>query len=260
MTAARSLPYLASTPNFRDMGGLPAGDGRTLRHGLLYRSEDFSNLSDSDAQLLQGLGVQLLCDVRSERERQQHPNRWPADSTGTLNLNIAADLRASHQAITELLSGTPGVEQAEQAMCVTYQLFPAAFAERLAELFARILQGGHLPLVFHCAAGKDRTGFIAAILLSALGVERETIYADYLLSAERWTGERSEAAIRRYLQPLCDGEPAVEVIRTLCHVSPTYLDAAFEVIEQEFGGLPAYLQRLGLNASATARLRELLLS
>ncbi|MEK1940292.1 MAG: tyrosine-protein phosphatase [Pseudomonas sp.] len=260
MTVSRPLPLLASAPNFRDMGGLPAADGRTLRYGQLYRSEDFSNLSDRDAVLLQNLGVQLLCDVRSDSERRQHPNRWPTDPVGTLNLNIAADLRASHAAITRLLSGTPGVAEAEQAMLVTYRMFPEAFTLRLAQLFGRILAGGQLPLVFHCAAGKDRTGFIAAILLSALGVEREAIYADYLLSLERWQGERSEAAIRRYLQPLCDQEPAQDVIQTLCQVQAIYLDAAFEEIEQRYGGVNDYLQLIGLHASAQDRLQALLLA
>jgi protein-tyrosine phosphatase len=259
MTVHRSRPYLTSAPNFRDMGGLPASGGRTLSYGLLYRSEDFSNLSEDDVVLLDGLGLQLVCDLRSDSERGQHPNRWQADRAGTVNLNIAADLRASHQAITRLLSGTPGKEQAEQAMLFTYRMFPEAFALRTTQLFDRILGGGQLPLVFHCAAGKDRTGFIAAIFLSALGVEREAIYADYLLSRERWAGERSEVAIRRYLQPLCETEPAPEVIQTLCQVSPVYLDAAFEVIEQNYGGVDNYLELIGLDVLTRERLQALLL-
>lgn len=259
MPAINSPPYLASAPNFRDMGGLPTRDGRTLRHGLLYRSEDFSNISDSDMARLDKLGVKLLCDVRSDNERIQHLNRWPANSADTFNLNIAADLRAGHQAITSLLCGTPGVAQAEQAMLATYRIFPEAFALRLTQLFDRILRREELPLVFHCAAGKDRTGFIASILLSALDVTREAIYADYMLSRERWLGERSEAAIRHYLEPLCEREPLPEVIQTLCQVSPIYLDAAFEVIEQTYGSLEDYLELIGLDASSRERLQALLL-
>lgn len=259
MTALHSRPYLASTPNFRDMGGLPASGGKTLRYGQLYRSEDFSNLSDTDVLLLQGLGVKLLCDVRSDSERRQHPNRWPAESANALNLNISADLRASHEAITHLLRGNPGVAQAEEAMRMTYRMFPKAFALRLAQLFDRILEAGHLPLVFHCAAGKDRTGFIAAILLTALGVERDAIYADYLLSRERWKGERSEAAIRHYLLPLCDQEPAAEVIQTLCQVRAEYLNAAFDEIEQRYRSTDDYLELIGLDARAKERLQALLL-
>ena len=108
--------------------------------------------------------------------------------------------------------------------------------------------------------GKDRTGFIAAILLSALGVAREVIYADYLLSLERWQGERSEAAIRRYLLPLCGQEPTQDVIHTLCQVKAIYLEAAFEEIEQKYGGIDGYLHLIGLDASAQDRLQALLLA
>jgi len=257
MSAPHSHLYLTSAPNFRDMGGLPASGGKTLRYGQLYRSEDFSNLSETDAALLQGLGVKLLCDLRSNSERHQYPNRWPADSSNTLNLNISTDLRASHQAITRLLSGSPSVVQAEEAMLVTYRMFPEAFAVCLAQLFERILHGGDLPLVFHCAAGKDRTGFIAAMLLTALGVDREAIYTDYLLSRERWKGERRESAIRRYLQPLCDQEPAAKVVQTLCQVRSDYLDAALDEIVQRYGSINDYLELIGLNAQAKDRLQAL---
>ncbi|MDR6575930.1 tyrosine-protein phosphatase [Pseudomonas extremaustralis] len=260
MTASSSPPYLSSVPNFRDMGGLRTSNGRSLRHGLVYRSQDFSTISDADLQHLQDLNAQLLCDIRSDSERQQHPNRWPIDGTSTFNLNISADLRANHQAITRLLSGTPGKAQAEQAMLATYRIFPQAFELRLAQMFERILGGGQLPLIFHCAAGKDRTGFIAAVLLCALGVPKNIIYADYLLSGERWKGEHSEAAIRRYLAPLCDQAPSTEVIRILSQVDSRYLDAAFEVIEQNYGGMEAYLIVIGLDQLAREQLCTLLLN
>jgi protein-tyrosine phosphatase len=252
---------LISVPNFRDLGGYPAECDRTLRHGLLYRSEDFSKLSASDMPRLKSLDIRLLCDLRSDRERLQTPNKWPVDSPcDSLNLNISVDLRASHAAIISLLSGEPTEEHARQTMLMTYRMFPSAFALRLAQLFERILTDRQLPLVFHCAAGKDRTGFIAAILLSALGVPRTTIYSDYLLTAERWKGEQSEAAIRRYLMLLCKAEPPLEVIRTLCGVSTTYLDAAFAVLEKDYGGVDSYLELIGLSTNARQRLKERLLA
>lgn len=252
---------LSSVPNFRDMGGYRAECGRSVRHGLIYRSQDFSNLSPADTARLLDLGIRLVCDVRSDSERQQTPNMWPADDQlERLNLNISADLRASHEAITRLLSGSPSEEHARQAMLLTYRLFPDAFAPRLAQLFECILTQEHLPLVFHCAAGKDRTGFIAAILLSALGVPKTTILADYLLTAERWKGQHSEAAIRRYLAPLCEKEPPTEVIRTLCGVSTDYLDAAFAALDSNYGGVANYLKLIGLHTEAQHRLKNLLLA
>ncbi|MCY1517790.1 Tyrosine-protein phosphatase [compost metagenome] len=250
-------PLLASTPNFRDLGGYVASCGRSVRRGMLYRSEDFSNLTPEDAEQLQRLGIRVLCDLRSDRERQLNPNKWQA--ADALSLNISVDLRAGHAIITHLLSGTPNREHAEQAMLETYRLFPAAFANQVPQLFQRILDHQRLPMVFHCAAGKDRTGFVAALLLSALGVPRDEINADYLLTAERWNGPRSEIAIRAYLAPLCDGEPSIEVIRTLCGVSPRYLNAAFEAIDRHYGGMDDYLESAGVDSHARKQLANLLL-
>lgn len=255
-----SSALLSSVPNFRDLGGYRSECGRTVRHGLIYRSADFSQLSPDDLKKLRNLNIRLRCDVRSESERLQTPGNWPTEHrTEELHLNISADLRASHEAITQLLSGTPTEEHASQAMRVTYRLFPAAFAPRLAQLFERILSNERLPLVFHCAAGKDRTGFIAAILLSALGVPRELIYSDYMLTAERWTGPYAEAAIRHYLAPLCNQEPSIEVIRILGGVNQAYLDAAFIRIDEDFGGIEAYLNLIGLDPITQDRLRGQLL-
>lgn len=251
-------PLLASAPNFRDLGGYTASCGRSVRRGLIYRSEDFSNLTPEDAEQLQRLGIRVVCDLRSDRERHITPNKWRAATA--LNLNISVDLRAGHATITRLLSGTPSQEHAELAMLETYRLFPSAFAEHMPHLFQHILDHKHLPMVFHCAAGKDRTGFIAAMLLSALGVPRDTIYVDYLQTAERWNGARSETAIRAYVAPLCDGEPSLEVVRTLCGVSPRYLNAAFEVIDQQYGGIDHYLESARMDSHARRQLGELLLN
>ncbi|MCY1277731.1 Tyrosine-protein phosphatase [compost metagenome] len=252
-------PLLTSAANFRDLGGYQAQCGRKVRHGLLYRSEALCELSDTDLETLRSLDIRLLCDVRSDGERLQAPNRWPVDApVATLNLNISADLRASHATICKLLAGTPDAWHAEQAMLATYRMFPQAFVQSLPMLFEHML-GGKLPLLFHCAAGKDRTGFIAALILSALGVPRETIYFDYMLTTERWHGVRSEASTRRYLTPICDGEPSDEVIRTLCGVHPAYLDAAFEVIDELFGSRHRYLAASGLPEAAQERLKDLLL-
>lgn len=168
-------------------------------------------------------------------------------------------IRANHLSVTNLLSGSPTVENANKAMLVTYELFPSIFASQLAKLLQSILVNEELPLVFHCAAGKDRTGFIAAILLSALGVPRTEIYADYLLTAECWKGAATEAAIRRYLDPICDQEPPIEVIHTLGGVSPAYLDTSFSVIDRDFGGVASYLELIGLHTEGRQRLKDLIL-
>ncbi|MFN9525607.1 MAG: tyrosine-protein phosphatase [Pseudomonadaceae bacterium] len=250
---------LAGAANFRDLGGYRTRGGRTIRYGLLYRSEALPELNDEDLAKLRSLGIRLLCDMRSNSERQQTPNRWAVGmDVETLSLDIAADLRAGYPAITELLSGYPTQWHAEQAMLATYRLFPQTFASSLPRLFESILQD-QLPLVFHCAAGKDRTGFIAALLLSVLEVPGDTILHDYMLSAERWRGSHTEAAIRRHLAPFCSDEVDIQVIRTLAGVNPIYLDAAFEVIESRYGTVEDYLNAAGIPSESLYRLRDRLL-
>lgn len=255
-----TTPLLASVPNFRDLGGYPTSCGRSVRRRLLYRSEDFSNLTPEDEDSLHRLGIRSICDLRSDRECQLNPGiRQASTSVDILHMNISADLRASHETITRLLSGAPTREHAERAMLETYRIFPGMFANSLPLLFERILDHRRLPMIIHCAAGKDRTGFVVAILLHALGVPQTAIYEDYLLSAKRWNGDRSERAIRNYLAPLCEDEPSRDVIRTLCGVEPRYLHAAFEVIDLHYGGIEGYLKLNALDANAQNRLRELLL-
>ncbi|WP_275629422.1 tyrosine-protein phosphatase [Pseudomonas sp. 273] len=255
--AARLL--LESVPNFRDLGGYRTRCGRCVRPGLLYRSEDLSNLSPEDLDRFRELNIKMLCDVRSASEQQRTPNRLPRDHRiDIVSLDILADLRAGNSVIHELLSSSPTAESAERAMLATYRLFPGAFAKQLPLLLDYLLNQ-NLPLLFHCAAGKDRTGFIAALLLHILDVPWESIYLDYLASADRWQGPRSEATIRGYLAGLSSTEPDQSVVRILCGVKPAYLDAAFDALIEQYGSIENYLALAGVQQTELLHLRDLLL-
>jgi len=252
---------LTGAPNFRDMGGYRARDGRAIRHNLIFRSEGLAELTLNDLEVVRRLGIRLVCDLRSERERQQVTSRWPEDSpVSTLHLNITADLRAGHGAMTRILLDSPSAEGATQAMLATYRHFPIAFSERLPQIFEQLLVGSSLPLVFHCAAGKDRTGFVAALLLSALDIPREAIVEDYLLTAQRWNGPRSEAALKQAFFATFGAEPPAQVIQPLMAVKEEYLAAAFGVIEEQYQTIDAYLEHVaGLGAEQRRLLQNLIL-
>lgn len=256
-----SRPLLAGAPNFRDMGGYRTRDGRRVRHNLVFRSEGMAELTQDDLDVVRGLGIRLICDLRSERERKQLATRWPEDSpVSTLHLNITADLRAGHGAMTRILLDSPSAEGATQAMLATYRHFPIAFAGRLLQLFEQILAGTSLPLVFHCAAGKDRTGFVAALLLSALDVPRDDIVEDYLLTTRRWSGPRCEAALKQAFFATFGAEPPASVIQPLMAVKEEYLAAAFDVIEQQYKTIDDYLEQVaGLGTEQRRALQDLLL-
>ncbi|WP_158244429.1 MULTISPECIES: tyrosine-protein phosphatase [unclassified Pseudomonas] len=254
-------PLLAGAPNFRDLGGYRTRNGRRLRYNLVFRSEGLAELTRDDLEVVRKLGIRLICDLRSEREREQVPTRWPENSpVNTLHLDIAADLRAEYAVMSELLLASPSTEGANQAMLTTYRQFPTAFAGRLPQFFEQILAGSNLPLVFHCAAGKDRTGFVAALLLTALEVPLDDIIEDYLLTARRWNGQRGEAAIRQALFAIFGEEPPTAVIQPLMMVKEEYLAAAFDVIEQQYKTVDAYLEQVaGLGAKQRLALQHLLL-
>lgn len=256
-----SRPLLAGAPNFRDMGGYRARDGRRVRQNLVFRSEGLTELTPDDLDVVRGLGIRLICDLRSERERKQQASRWPEDSpVSSLHLNITADLRAGHGAMIRTLLESPSAEGATQAMLATYRHFPTAFAGRLPQLFKQILAGTSLPLVFHCAAGKDRTGFVAALLLSALDVPRDDIVEDYLLTASRWIGPRSETALKQALFDTFGAEPPAVVIQPLLTVKEEYLAAAFDAIEDQYKTVDNYLeQAAGLGAAQRKALQHSLL-
>jgi protein-tyrosine phosphatase len=133
-------------------------------------------------------------------------------------------------------------------MCQTYRAFARESAPTYAHFFRHLLDQP-TPVVFHCTAGKDRTGFAAALLLGALGVPRDAVMVDYLLTNRLY---------RR--SPLVEAYGPAHVMDVLWQVQPAFLDAAFEAIDTDFGGLPNYLEGpMGLGPKALENLRERLL-
>lgn len=162
--------------------------------------------------------------------------------------------------MARVLLENPTHEGATTAMLLSYRAFPVAFGAHLADLFTRIVDGRSLPLVFHCSAGKDRTGFVAAMLLAALGVSRETILDDYMLTAEYWNGPRSEASLKLALHSIFGTEPPSAVIPPLVTVQQAYLNEAFASILERYKSIDHYLERaVGLTADRRQALRTILL-
>lgn len=242
-TSATPCRTLSGAPNFRDMGGALSRDGGRLRDGHLYRSEGLAFLTDTDLEALERLGIRLVCDLRSEKERVARPSRWP---TGTepewMLLNILVDLRAGNAQLIEMLRRNQTPEGARQLMVETYRMLPAALAPGLGRLFTRLAEGG-APALVHCTAGKDRTGVVCASILHALGVHRDDIYADYLLSGEYIDKVALAHHSRELFESVFGTSADPEVLDALIGVAPEYLDAAFASIEQDFGSFENYLQR-----------------
>jgi protein-tyrosine phosphatase len=247
--------------NFRDIGGLRAADGRTVRWGRVFRAGVLSYFTPTDDARLSQLGVRAICDLRRADERVREPTRWP--TTDVTRLDWADGTNAP--AVTgRLMPRQRDAESMRAAMLSLYRELPRWMVPRLQGLFDCV-STDRLPVVVHCSAGKDRTGFAVAMLLSALGVDRATIFEDYLYT--NVIGGFEEFARRRQGTSLglADEQhpllrmPA-EVRRVLLMADADYLQAALNQLDTEFGGVDRYLREaVGLSDAAQARLHAALL-
>jgi protein-tyrosine phosphatase len=236
------LLALAGGNNFRDLGGYRTSHGRTVRWGLLFRSGAMNGLTAADYDYLAARGIRTVCDFRDSRERAGAPVNWPAGKAPTI---LADDYQNDMKALASLFMGPPpGGAQARAAMAATYPGILQHFNSQYRRMFGELL-AGRAPLAFNCSAGKDRTGVAAALLLTALGVPRQTVIDDYLLSNRYFDarklmgGNDAQAAMFRRL-------PA-DAVQAIMGVDKSYIDAVFAVMDAHKGGVDGYLaDELGL--------------
>ncbi len=193
MTAERRLP-LDGADNFRDLGGCRTADERFVRWGVLFRSNDLADFTDADLDYLSEVDIRLQCDLRSDIEREKMPNRvlltpvpeileYPIPQAGMNPSEIQEAIR----------TGTMAELDIRQIMLSTYRSFPIEHRDLWARIFSRLQDPNSLPFLVHCTAGKDRTGFISALVL--LGVPEQTVYEDYL-AANRYRATYNNFVLR----------------------------------------------------------------
>ncbi len=236
---------LQGASNFRDIGGHTGTDGRRVRHGLVYRSDHLAGLTPDDHRALAPLRIAHSLDFRGQAERDALSSVLP----GAVAVNLGIEPTVVVQVKALLAAGQiPTEAETVALMAQTYQSFARDAIPTYARFFQHLLEEPS-PVVFHCTAGKDRTGFAAALLLSALGVDRDAVMADYLLTNQLY---------RR--SPLVKADGPAHVVNVLWGVQPAFLNAAFDTVAREFGGMDRYLQGpMGLEPTSMARLRERLL-
>lgn len=258
----RTPLQLKSAPNFRDLGGIACAGGRRLSCGLFYRSGVLTALAAEEFELLRGCGLKTVIDLRSGAERERIATPWPETfRPAELHWDVNADMQAGNDKVFAPLIANATAEGAREQIRHTYRLFPAAFAPRLGALFDQLLADQIQPLLFHCAVGKDRTGFLAALILLALGAETDCVLEDYMRSVDLVDRpplvKLTTAILRRQL----GFEPAMEIVEPLVSVHPSYLLAALEKIGEEYGSVPGYLERVaGMDEGRLERLRDRLCS
>ncbi len=250
-TAYQRRMELEGASNFRDLGGYEGADGRKVKWRHLYRSNSLAALTDPDLEQVGRLGIRLVCDLRREEESVEAPSRLPGDNAPVVLQLPIGPQRKDSKLYEYLWSGEATEEQLRDVMKHIYREFAIRYAPQYAEFMARVARADQLPLLFHCAAGKDRTGLAAAIVLEALGVSRETILEDYALT-NQYT--------RRNLIEKYPELKSPELFHTMMAANPDYLLASYAAIEEGYGSVERYLgEALGVTPAMREELRVLLL-
>lgn len=256
------MPHIAlqGATNVRDLGGTVTSSGRKLAGGRVVRGNSLSKLTDSDLEALAGLGLRTVIDFRSLGEAEQlGPDRLPAGAVGVALPIDAGDVQAFIGLFGDLGRQREllGDGKAAEFMRLANREFVAtdAHREQFAAALRVIADESRQPVLFHCTAGKDRTGWMAAIVLTALGVPREAVMEDYLASNEyMWP------AFEAQLRPLAAaGQLDMEVFEPLLKQHPSYLDSAFEEVSRRYGSFEEFLASgLSFSGEDLERLRATL--
>ena len=245
-------PHVIDVPgahNVRDLGGYRGADGKTVRYGRVYRSSSLAKATPEGLSRLRSKGVTLVIDFRTSSEiRQEGQDKLPS----------GAKRQKAPVNFVELagILSTPSLNPAVTAMNRSYRRMVTDAKARAA--FARTFRSvakAKSPVLFHCTSGKDRTGVMAAILLLSVGVDKATVYRDYL---------RSNDELGSYNQEIIDYLEREDVdsrlVKPALEARRSYLDAWFSEIKKRYGGFDAFLRKgLGIKPAEKTALRKRLL-
>jgi protein-tyrosine phosphatase len=249
----------AGAYNFRDLGGYATADGFTVKWGVLYRSDNLAKLTDRDLAALNTLGLYRLIDFRADFEKAAEPNRLPTNPGFQVvelpifdaNSQLGQDIR------DRIMNGDVTGIDADQLLVDANTQFASDFTPQFKAFLQEVQAADGKPVLFHCTAGKDRTGFAAAILLRILGVPQETVMQDYMLSKSYALEARARDI---FILRLTKGEATARVVEKLSGVEAAYLQAAFATIDAEYGSFENYVRDgLDLDDADIADLRASLL-
>jgi protein-tyrosine phosphatase len=254
LAAERRLP-VAGTLNFRDLGGYPAGDGRWVRWGHVFRSDNFAEVPASAWRELHRMGLREVFDLRHPAERERSPSNIPDDLDIAISVLAIGGEAAEAPDLVDLLSSGGRDSFGLDFMMEMYEKLVVEHGPTFARLLEHLSDPGRLPAVFHCTAGKDRTGVAAALLLEVLGVSRSRVLDDYELSTRYRSGPRIEQLRPRLVEAGVD----VESVRPFLSAPRPALATALAAVDARHGSVLDFLLAGGLDPAVPGRLRATLL-
>ncbi len=244
-TPSRLLP-LVGAYNFRDLGGYPTGDGRRTRWGRLYRSDTLHELTDGDLVALRDLGLRAVLDLRTAAEVEQSGRGLLGEEPVDYQHLSVIDQDAGESTAAP---APPGDDLAER-----YLWYLEIGRRALVSALESMTSEDRYPMVFHCTAGKDRTGVLAALVLDILGVEPTVIAEDYVITATRL-----DLIVARLRRDPVHGARLAELPASRLEVELETMERFVQLLYERHGGARSWARASGIGQRSLDRLAELLL-
>jgi protein-tyrosine phosphatase len=237
------LIALEGAVNFRDLGGYAAEDGRRTRWRVLFRADGLGELTEGDLSVMRSLGIRTVIDLRSATELER--GRFDVD---------AHPVAFHHFPFIEVLPDAEEFDRRPGLLGSQYQEILRDAGPQIIAVLEILSRPDALPAVFHCTAGKDRTGVLSALVLSLLGVDEPTVVADYALSGAAMLRLRAKLILK-----YPEGRETLENIDEVFSADPGQMELLLDHLRDQYGSAEAYLAGLGAPAGLIEALRAALL-
>jgi protein-tyrosine phosphatase len=250
------LVALEGALNWRDLGGYRTADGHVTKWDRIYRSDGLDQLTDADVDVVAELGISLVIDFRVDREVDEYPSRLVGHpEVRCQRLPIGGD-EVEGRSILEVIKAGDLRSYTVEDMAATYERLLENFAPTFGEVITHAADPANHPMVFHCTAGKDRTGLMAMLLLGARGVSDDDIVADYELTTQYRSNRRLEILGPEIEKAGVD----LETVRPYLTAFAPVMVATIERLDRDYGSIEDFLiARAATDSGTLSRLRDALL-
>jgi len=263
--------HLKGTQNTRDIGGYEAADGRTVRWRKIIRSDNLSRATAEDFQKLEAMGLRTVIDLRTTKETTRDPTVWLGDNPPEIyHFPVGRSDGEWFKAQRKLLNRNKFTKnQMLEHMMNGYRMVAEVGTPSYKSLMELVLDESNWPILIHCAAGKDRAGIATVLILEAMGVDRETIREDFMLTNEVSRAEEKATILSKQRRNysarvgsrMGSGKgPPPSAFFPLVGVTPEMLDTFYTSVDEQYGSFDAYLEEIGVDQLSRRTLSDSLTS